>query len=732
MALTTTSLGLQKPDGTEMVRDGDNVLTANAQKTDDLIVADRGRLTAIEAVNTNQDAALAALPNTYIPLSRGVLADGTDLNTLIGAQHVGDYSLFGGYTYPNAPAITGTATLEVRRGSGTSLSVVHRITYGTVLTWREAIDASSGTWPAWSQAQTTVQADATNAAQDGRLNAVESANAVQDSRLTVVESKNTAQDARLAIVESTNAVQDTSIANYTSRVSALETLGGLAPGSVTDATVTDLVTNPATTTAQAVRAGTVGLPADQMDSVAVLAARSKSAKLQLKKNGSTNEVEVSCLTPSGNHVTYQFYGSAAGDDYRVLANVWCGTSTAITAMSAKSLWSDLATTGTFAATLGAFVYTTDKTTPAQFTVPITVDVAGSSLRFNTYKDNRGGVWALTISGAELDNVVNVSTYSSAAGAYDSTGVTLMNNLRAGTYTVTGKFIGDDPANVPSGGAGTSRGWLANDADATSTSATLFSVYAPFRQVNKDILLKPASNMDIAMQVQPAGGSNLEWMPYHGIATMYQEDAPVYLDGDTVIDVAGMAIGAYRMVSSFELVQRVFGRNSASGSTNLVELATSHLIRSTGQVTVAGKWKALADIELGDNYHMMLPASMAIFDKVVTSIGNAYPTNPALIGTVTNLVAENDTAMSYMYLSSTNKSVAGAVRYTNPQETIRRGKASKNPDSTKAFIQHRDSSITKVYNRPYQPGTAIPAGTTQRFGGDYIYSQGLGIYDQFAL
>jgi hypothetical protein len=180
------------------------------------------------------------------------------------------------------------------------------------------------------------------------------------------------------------------------------------------------------------------------------------------------------------------------------------------------------------------------------------------------------------------------------------------------------------------------------------------------------------------------------------------------------------------------VQRVYGRNSASGSTNLVELATSHVVRPSGQVTVTGKWKALADIELGDNYHMMLPASMALFDKVVTSIGNAYATNPALIGTVTNMVPENDTAMSHMYLSSTNKNVAGAVRYTNPQETIRRGKASKNPDATKAFVQHRDATITKIYNRPYLPGTSIVNGTIQRFGGDYIFLQGTGTYDQFAL
>jgi hypothetical protein len=476
-----------------------------------------------------------------------------------------------------------------------------------------------------------------------------------------------------------------------------------------------------------------GLPTDQYDYVQALAARSKCTKLQLKKNTGTNEVEVSCLTPSGAHVTYQFYGSTAGDDYRVLANIWAGTSTPITVQAAKVIGTDMTLAGTYASVAGgAFNYTTDKATPATFTATITVDNAGSALRFHTYRNNQGGVWQLTISGGELDQQVTVSTYTSAAGAYDTTGVTLMSNVRAGTYTITGKFLGDDPANTPSGGAGTGRGWLGNNADTSSASATVFSVYAPFRQVNKDILLKPASNMDIAMQVQPAGATNLEWMPYHSVATMFQADAPVYLDGDTVIDVSSMATNQYRALTSFELVQRVYGRNSASGSTNLVELATSHILRTTGQVTVNGKWKALANIELGDNYHMMLPASMALFDKLVTSIGNGYATSAALAGTVTNLVPENDTAMSHMFLSSTNKTVAGAVRYTNPQETIRRGKGNKNPDATKAFLQHRDASITKVYNRAYAAGTAIPSGTVQRFSGDYIFTQGPGLYDQFAI
>ena len=490
-------------------------------------------------------------------------------------------------------------------------------------------------------------------------------------------------------------------------------------------------TGAAVATQAALDAAGAAESTDQFDYVQALAARSKSTKLQIKKVNSLNEVEVSCLTTSGNHVTYQFYGSTAGDDYRVLANVWAGTSTAVTSQVLRKLWSDVTPVGTYSTVAAAFVYTTDKVTPATFTTTVVVDVDGSDLRFHTYRDNRGGIWELKVAGPVSLAATNFSTYAATA-AYNTTGLTVLTNLRPGTYTVTGKFIGDDPLNVPSGGAGTSRGWLSNNADASSGAATMFDVYAPFRQVNKDILLKPASNMDIAMQVKPAGGATYEWMPYHGVATMFLADNPIYLDGDTVIDVAAMASGQYRALSGFELVQRVYGRNSSSGATNLVELATSHIIRATGQVTVHGKWKALADVVLGDNYNIMFPASMVLFDKLVSSIGNAYRNGADLIGTETALAAENDTALSYLFLASTNKAIAGAARYINPQETIRRGKADKNPDATKAFLQHRDASIVKVYNRPYAPGTTVAAGTTNRFAGDYIYTQGTGLFDQFAL
>jgi hypothetical protein len=145
------------------------------------------RFDAIEAKNNAQDARLDDLPNQYTPLSRGVLANNTNLNTLTGPQHVGTYSMPTANTYTNAPTTTSTATLEVQRGSGNTLSVVQRITYGNVMLWREATDTSAGTWSAWAQVQTVAAADAKNSEQDGRLTTAESKNSAQDGRLDTLE-----------------------------------------------------------------------------------------------------------------------------------------------------------------------------------------------------------------------------------------------------------------------------------------------------------------------------------------------------------------------------------------------------------------------------------------------------------------------------------------------------------------------------------------------------------------
>ncbi|QWY79658.1 hypothetical protein PP637_gp28 [Arthrobacter phage Persistence] len=67
MAIELTPLGFQKPDGNELVRNGDNAIAANAQKSQDLIAAAQagaleisGRVDEVETATAEQQAQLAA------------------------------------------------------------------------------------------------------------------------------------------------------------------------------------------------------------------------------------------------------------------------------------------------------------------------------------------------------------------------------------------------------------------------------------------------------------------------------------------------------------------------------------------------------------------------------------------------------------------------------------------------------------------------------------------------
>lgn len=91
MAVEVTPLGFKKPDGNELFRKGDNLISDNAQKAQDLIANARGRLALVE---TTINAAgfgpgMVEDPDdmgTYIYLTPRVSEDPADPGTfLLGA-----------------------------------------------------------------------------------------------------------------------------------------------------------------------------------------------------------------------------------------------------------------------------------------------------------------------------------------------------------------------------------------------------------------------------------------------------------------------------------------------------------------------------------------------------------------------------------------------------------------------------------------------------------------------
>lgn len=142
--------------------------------------ADTDKLAEAKAYTDTASGNSAA---TYMRLTRGLLPDGTDLNTLYNTADAGAWGLATTSAYPNAPAggLASTAVLAVGRGAGNA--VFQEIIAGNVRQWREAIDPAAGTWSAWEQVETVSAAATKNATQDGRIGAVEAKQPVKCVRL---------------------------------------------------------------------------------------------------------------------------------------------------------------------------------------------------------------------------------------------------------------------------------------------------------------------------------------------------------------------------------------------------------------------------------------------------------------------------------------------------------------------------------------------------------------------
>lgn len=173
MAIETTPLGFQKPDGNELLRNGDNVIAANAQKAEDRVQEDRGRLALIEAKNTAQDTAITAArtnavadAKTYtdgqVAVDRGrldtldgkvwfkgYLPNGTDLNTFGETGRWAVRLADDVATIVNAPpgANPGFVELTVTQHG---MKVQTWVSYGSNTGWRRTTaSVVAGTLTAW-------------------------------------------------------------------------------------------------------------------------------------------------------------------------------------------------------------------------------------------------------------------------------------------------------------------------------------------------------------------------------------------------------------------------------------------------------------------------------------------------------------------------------------------------------------------------------------------------------
>ena len=467
----------------------------------------------------------------------------------------------------------------------------------------------------------------------------------------------------------------------------------------------------------------------QPDFVKLAQQRSPYKRMTVKRvsySGNSNALEVNCFSDDTEHnrVAYLITGGTA---YRIVAEVrehndgyassYAPPLTGETdadygVYDVRVSQSEVTTSGTWNTT--STWYTTQ--VGATWTAQITTTEANAKVVFNVYTDNRGGKWNVDLVQAPAVTG-SISTY--AATAAIKYGVQVLTVPTPGTYTLRGTFAGDDPANVPSGGAGTSRGWLLG----STSTAFLARVSQP---VQGYVALSPGvSNKNFAFKVQNPSAGVAEFIPYHGTQVETIVDQPIFYNGASVIDVNALALDQSVNVDSFTMVQHIKGHTSAS-ATELVEIWTIDVISPNSTYHAEGAVKVISNLKATSAmYSGMLPFNPAVLDTVVTSYRNSYPATVAMgDGHSTNLPKDEGRYVSSVAMVGANPNQLAAVRFNDRDETRR---VSDNTYSVPAFIEHRNSGLAKFYPRlGYTDGDSVSTGNVWRFNVDYWFGRAPGI------
>lgn len=505
---------------------------------------------------------------------------------------------------------------------------------------------------------------------------------------------------------------------------------------IQDLTDTDFARNLSVSIANKVAASvTIRAVGDQTDFIDLAERFSSYTTMEIRKAaslyGGDPQIEVSCIAPNGDHVTYDFANKNAPGTYRFLCGINEGsttfgyipdpsTGTNIDNGALDHQVSELVRTGVW--NTASTYYTTEVF--ATWSAPVAATIKGKDAKISlrTYGDNRGGIWRLSIVDRPDIPTVEVSTFSAVAGFLSMPNV--MTVPGPGTYVVRGTFMGADPANAPSGG--TARGWLLSPGDVNYTMRV--SDYVPIRNRTRPLKIGP-SNQDFAVSIKPVDEtSSYRFVPNHdqGESVEVQVDAPRFYDGTTLIDVDAIALGERRAVTSFELVQHIKGRNTTVGD-ELVEIYSKQRVRANGAVSMDVSIKGLQDLLIARAaYAMMFVVNPTYFDRMVSSVGNVYGIDTATHpnGSSTALVIEGNRALAYAAVSASSPDLVGVVRFNNVARTLRANDAE---DENPTFIEHRTATLAKLYPRiGYLDNTVVPAGTVWHFSGDFFYGRIPGI------
>jgi len=142
---------------------------------------------------------------------------------------------------------------------------------------------------------------------------------------------------------------------------------------------------------------------------------------------------------------------------------------------------------------------------------LTFSILGTGFWFFFLSDSRGGGWKFSV--LDSTETQNISTYS--ASAKQSNKAKIFGNLPDGFYNIEAEFMGDDPENTPSSGAGTSRGWFRfdpNDPVTIRETKFKYGVISPYDEIQAVSAINEFAIY--AKRADDSGVYGKEWVPRH--------------------------------------------------------------------------------------------------------------------------------------------------------------------------------------------------------------------------
>lgn len=450
----------------------------------------------------------------------------------------------------------------------------------------------------------------------------------------------------------------------------------------------------------------------QVDFVDFIKERVGYSRFRLKRISATMPEVV--FDDGNKHVSYRF-NKDTNDDFYKLSKVYVGdlTHQTVEKYDAKNP-DDITGTWNVTSLTGKNWFTTDRTTPAT----IKGKVTGNNIVFHAFGDNRGGRWSFVIDG-DTENPVIVSTYSAVGNVILS--LTLAEGLEDKLHTIVGTFIGDDPANLPSTGAGTARGWAY--VDITSTNRGTFSSTKKIENTESKRLLIDGSNKEFAFSIDYDGVTN--WFPEHsGIGTAFKiEDIQYILDGKTLDYSKLKDVSFVEFKSNLVVKQHL---NCTFSGVNIAEVWIDHYFNQDGSIKWTGKMKVLRPFRMVYGYPVMLPLANETFTEIITGIYNTKISD--FSGDVFNFDEEKDFVHSCVSVDATNKDYIVACKIENPIKTMRSNETLGKPNTTKPMYLSQRSDFPKVYYVSHE-AKDMSVGEIYNWSGQVI---GATIKDAFGL